>query len=200
MSPSRPRLLEHGYTLIELTIAAVPLALIALSLFAAFGFTVAFTRRGEQQVEAVQQARLALQFMAGELREGSTAPGAILVWSDDEGTVRDGLGFLTARVDGPGRPFITHPTGGPHWQQALYYLHDVTRRELRRITRGPSTLASPASWEEDPWSGGRVVATQVTRFRVNRQGDLLTLTVTVVLNPRNPPAETTLETAVRPRN
>ncbi len=75
MSPSRRHRPEHGYTLIELAVAAVPLALIALSLFAAFAFTVAFARRGEQQVEAVQQARFALQFLAGELREASTTPG-----------------------------------------------------------------------------------------------------------------------------
>jgi len=200
MSARRQRLPEQGYTLMELAVAAVPLALIALSIFGAFSFTVAFTRRGEQQVEAMQQARLALQFMAQELREASTFPGAIIIWSRDEGAAQDGLGFLAARVNGPGRPFITDPTGGPRWQQAVYYLHDAARGELRRITRGPSTLASPASWDEDSRNEGRVLAKQVTRFRVKRQGDLLTITLTVAVNPGNPPAEATLETAVRPRN
>ncbi|MBI5773256.1 MAG: hypothetical protein HZA89_05875, partial [Verrucomicrobia bacterium] len=51
--------------------------------------------------EAVQQARFALQFMAGELREASTVPGAIIVWSTDEGAAQDGLGFLTGRAKPP---------------------------------------------------------------------------------------------------
>ncbi len=175
--------------------AAVPLALIALSLFAAFGFTVAFARRGEQQVEAVQQARFALQFMAGELREASTVPGAIIVWSTDEGALQDGLGFLTARLDAPGRPFVIDPIGSPQWQQAVYYLYDATRGELRRVTTEPSALASPPSGD-----GDRLLARQVRGFRATRHGDLLTIALTVATSPGNPSREAILETAVRPRN
>ncbi len=191
---------EQGYTLLELAIAAVPLALIALSLFAAFAFTVAFARRGEQQAEVVQQARSALQFLAGELREASTAPAAIAVWSRDEGTAQDGLGFLTARTEIPGRPFVTDPAGVADWQQAVFYLYDAPRGELRRISRVPSALASPPSEEEGSGGEGRVLARQVTQFRATRQGDLLTITLVVRTAPANPAADVLLETAVGPRN
>lgn len=148
MSARWRRPTEQGYTLMEVVVASVPLALIALLLFAVFGFTVAFSRRVEVKVEAVQQARMALHFIAQELREASAAPGAIVIWSTEEGAAQDGIGFLTARVDGPGRPFVTEPTGTPRWQHAVYYLRDHARGELRRLTAEPTTLAPPPSWEE----------------------------------------------------
>ena len=200
MSPHRPPLGERGYTLMEMAIAAVPLAIIALSLFAAFAFTIAFTRRGEQQVEAVQQVRFALQFMIGELREASTAPAAIALWSRDEGAEQDGLGFLIARPEAPGRPFITDPAGVPRWQQAVYYLYDAAQGELRRITREPSLPASLPPGEDGPHGDGRVLARHITRFDVRRQGDLLTITLTVRTSPVNPTADVVLTTAVMPRN
>ncbi len=196
MSARRRRRSERGYTLAELAVAAVPLAIMALSLFAAFSFTVAFARRGEQRVEVVQQARLALHVMAQELREASILPGAIIVWSRDEGAPQDGVGFLTARADGPGRAFATDPPGVPRWQHAIHYLYDPTRGELRRVAAAPSGLAVPPSGDE-----GRVLARQVRRFRLKRAGDLLTISLTVAAPaPGTPSAEIVLETAVRPRN
>lgn len=196
MSARRRRRSEGGYTLAELAVAAVPLAIIALSLFAAFAFTVAFARRGEQQVEAVQQARLALHVIAQELREASVVPGAIIVWSREDGAAQDGVGFLTARADGPGRPFATDPPGVPRWQQAIHYIHDPARGELRRVTTAPAGLAVPPSGDQ-----GRVLARQVRRFRLTRAGDLVSISLTVAAPaPGTPSAETVLETAVRPRN
>ncbi len=122
-------------------------------------------------------------------------PAAIIAWSTDEGGARDGFGFLTARLDAPGRPFVIDPAGTPHWQQAVYYLYDATRGELRRVTAEPSVLASPTSGDT-----GRVLAGQVRQFRVTRQGDLLTIALTVAVSPGNSSAGATLETAVRPRN
>ncbi len=196
MSARRRRRSERGYTLAELAVAAVPLAIIALSLFAAFSFTVAFARRGEQRVEAVRQARLALHVMAQELREASILPGAIIVWSRDDRAPQDGVGFLTARADGPGRPFATEPPGVPRWQHAIHYLYDPIRGELRRVATAPSALPALPSGDE-----GRVLARQVRRFSVTRRGDLLTFSLTVAAAaPGAPSAETVLETAVRPRN
>ncbi len=182
---------ERGYTLMEIVVAAVPLALIALSLFTAFGFTVTFSRRGEAGIEAVQQARLALHLMANELREASAAPGAIVTWSRDEGAIQDGIGFLSARADRPGRPFATEALGTPRWHQAVYYLHDHVRGEIRRLTAEPAALAWPP-----PWAEGRVVARQVKHLRLERRGDVVTITVTV----GKPSGEAVLEMAVRPRN
>ena len=182
---------EQGYTLMELAVASVPLALITLSLFAAFGFTVAFSRRGEAKVDAVQQGRLALHVMANELREASAAPGAIVIWSRDEGAAQDGVGFLTARVDGAGRPFLVDDSGAPRWQQAVYYLHDPARGELRRLTVEPMVLTLPLSWEK-----ARLLARQVRRLRLERRGDLVMITLTV--GGRS--GEAVLEMAVRPRN
>jgi type II secretory pathway pseudopilin PulG len=97
---------ERGSTLLELAVALVPLALISLILFSVFGFTVTFARRGGAQAETAQQARLALQVMTQDLREASVAPGAIVVWSRTEGAAQDGIGFLTARPEGPGPPVL----------------------------------------------------------------------------------------------
>ena len=191
MIARRWRPTEQGYTLMEVAVASVPLALIALSLFAVFSFTVAFSRRSEAKVEAVQQARLALHIMATELREASAAPCAIVIWSRDEGAVQEGVGFLTARIDGPGRLFVIDSTGTPRWQHAAYYLHDHARGELRRLTAEPAALASPPSGAE-----GRLLARQVRRLHVGRQGDLVTITLTV----GRPLGEVVLEMAARPRN
>lgn len=198
-------LAERGYTLMELVVASMPLALVAFSLFAAFQFTVTFSRRGEAGVEAVQQARQALHVMANELREASAAPGAIVIWSREQGDAFDGLGFLSARVDGPGRAFVTDPHGTPRWHRVVYYVHDHVRGELRRLVAesmalAPTTLA-PTSLSLPPstagaGAAGRTMARQVKRLHPVRHDDLVTITLTVA----KPSGEVVLETAVRPRN
>ncbi len=189
---SGPRLPgERGYTLIEIAVAAVPFAIIALSLLAAFGFTVTFTLRSEAKIDAVRQAGLALQILAQELHEASAAPGAIITWSSDEGAAQNGIGFRAARENGPGGPFVTDPTGVPRWRHTVYYVHDPLREELRRIADESTTLAPPSEGE-----AGRVVARQVRDFRVSRQDDLVTISLTI----GKPSPETVLQMAVRPRN
>lgn len=182
---------EQGNTLMEIVAASVPLALIGLLLFSAFGFTVAFSRRGGVQVEAIQQARIALHLLARELHESSAAPDAIIIWSRNAGAARDGVGFLTARVDGPRRSFLTDSAGTPHWQQAVYYLHDGASGELRRFTGEPRAPASPQAWAK-----GRFLAGRVRRLHVERRNDLVIINLTVGV----PLREAVLETAVRPRN
>lgn len=186
----RRRTSERGFTLMEIVVATVPLTIVAFSLFAAFGFTVNFSRRGEAGIEAVQQARLALHFMTVELREASGARGAILTWSREDGAEQDGIGFLTARVEGPGRPFETDGYGTPRWQHAVYFVHDRDRGEIRRIV-GPATLEPPSVTVE-----GRIMARQVKEARFARHGDVVTITLTVA----KPSGAATLEMAVRPRN
>lgn len=182
---------ERGYTLMEIVVAAVPLSLVALSLFTAFGFTVSFSRRGEAGIEATGQGRLALHHLANELREASAAPGAIVTWSRGDGSEGDGIGFLSARADAPGRPFATEAFGTPRWQHAVYYIHDPARAEVRRIVGDPTALTWPPAE-----ASGRIIARQVQRFHVARQRDAVTITLTV----KQPFGETRLETAVRPRN
>ena len=184
---------ERGYTLIEVSVAALPFAIIALSLLGAFGFTIRFTLRSEAKIDAVRQADLALQVLARELREASAAPGAIITWAGDESAVQNGIGFLAAREDGPGRPFVTDPTGAPRWRHVVYYVHDPLREELRRIT-GTSTTLSPTPPSQG--EGGLVVARQVKRFRVSREGSLVAISLTI----GEPSPETVLQTAIRPRN
>ncbi len=191
MSAQERHRTEQGYTLMEVVAASVPLALIGLLLFAAFSFTVSFSRRREATMEAVQQARTALHLIARDLRETSAAPGAIIIWSREEGAPQDGLGFLTPRVDEPGRPFLTDADGTPRWNHAVYYLHDPILDELRRVTGESTALAPPPRWVK-----GQILAHQVSRLRAARQRDLVTITLTV----RGPTGETTVETAVRPRN
>lgn len=104
MSARWRRPTEQGYTLMEVVVASVPLALIALLLFAVFGFTVAFSRRVEVKVEAVQQARMALHFIAQELREASAAPGAIVIWSTERVPRRMGSAFSPPALMVPAAP------------------------------------------------------------------------------------------------
>ncbi|MDR7518380.1 MAG: hypothetical protein QN131_00145 [Armatimonadota bacterium] len=191
MSGNRARASERGYTLIELVAASVPVALIGLMVFSVFAFTAAFTRRSERQTETFQEARSALHLLAAELRESSTAPGALMVWSRDEGAPNDGIGFLAARAESPGRPFLTDGNGMPQWQEAVYYAHDRDSGDLRRITGDPATL-----WRPPHGAQGRLVARHIIRLRVQRREDLVVITVTVA----KPPGEPTLEIAVRPRN
>jgi hypothetical protein len=170
------------------------MALIALSLFAAFGFTVTFTRRVETEIDEVQRARAGLIFLARELSEASAGDGGVVLWSRGEDDAHDAVGFLSARTDGPGRGFVIDPGGTPNWQVAVVYLVDHTY-QLQRVTMRSSPLALPASAE-----GGQIVAKHVRRFRVRRDGDVVAITLVVAPDPKNPSATTTLETAVRPRN
>ncbi len=194
MSARRSRRTERGHTLLELAVAAVPLGLIGLLLFSVFGFTMAYSRRGEAGVETLQQARVALHFMAAELHEASAAPGAIVVWSRADGVAVDGVGFLTARAEAPGRTFAVETSGLPRWQNAVYFLHDPTRQELRRIAAeltGPSPLADEATR-----SMGRLLARRVKQMRVVRRGDVITISLTVAGSP----GDAVLETSITPRN
>jgi type II secretory pathway pseudopilin PulG len=182
---------ERGHTLIELAIALVPLTLIGLILFSVFGFTLTFARRNEAGVERAQQARLAMHLLAQELQEATAAPGGIVLWVRDAGDAYDGVGFLAARSEEAGRPFATTSGGRPRWQEAVYYLHDPASGELRRLTGDPERLgALPAH------TRGRVLASSVRRLRIERRGDLITISMSVAASP----TELSMRTAVRPRN
>jgi hypothetical protein len=170
--------------------ASVPLAVLGLVLFSTLGFTVAFSRRGEAQAEAVQEARAALQFLAMELRESSAAPNTVAIFAKDDGASRDGVSFPSARVDAPGRAFVASAGGAPDWRGSVYYFHDRDSGELRRFTAEPDILAGPL------WGNGRLMATHIRQFSVEREGDLITLSLTV----RTLSGQAVLQTAVRPRN
>ncbi len=182
---------QAGFTLMEIVIAAAPLLLFSLTLFAAFQFTLGFSRRGDEGVEAVQQARLALHLMANELREAGAAPGEIVTWSRADGDAIDGIAFLTARANGPGRAFATDVWGVATWRHAVYYVLDEQRGELRRVVTDPAPLPPPRADAE-----GRTVARRVKTLRLARDAGLITITLVV----RKPSGEAVLETAVRPRN
>lgn len=182
---------ERGFTLLEFAVAAVPLALVGLALVASFRFTVAFSRRGEEGADVAQQAQFALQRLTTELREASAAPDAIVIWSREQGAPFDGVGFLSARLERPGRPFTTDAGGAPHWQQAVYYLHDPSTRKVRKIIAEPASLAQPPVGQR-----GMVLARQVARMHVARDGDLMTITLVAL----RPSGEVVLTTSVRPRN
>ncbi|MGQ0571578.1 MAG: hypothetical protein ACT4P5_18915 [Armatimonadota bacterium] len=182
---------EQGYTLMEIVTVSVPFALLALSLFAVFMFTLTFSGRVGGDAEAVRQGRLTLQRMVNELRETSAAPGSIVIWSRDEGAAQDGVGFLAARVNGPGRAFRTDTEGTPLWDHAVHYFHDLARGELWRFTVEANTVSSPP-----PQTQGRLLAREVRRLRVGRQRNLVTVTLTI----GRPSGDAVLEMAVRPRN
>lgn len=182
---------QRGYSLIELAVASASFAIVGLLLFSVFVFTSRFAHRSEARVDAFQEARLALQVMASELREASVLPNALVIWSRDEGDANDAVGFLSARMEGSGRPFTTDIDGVPYWQEAVFYLYDSARGELRRLVAEPGALALPPLWEQ-----GRILAREVRRFRVARRQDIITVTLTM----GTPSDEIVLEIAVRPRN
>ncbi|MGQ0550543.1 MAG: hypothetical protein ACT4PY_12845 [Armatimonadota bacterium] len=134
---------------------------------------------------------LALHLMVNELREGSAAPGAVVIWFRDEGADYDGIGFLSARTDGPERAFATEPFGARRWHRVVYYVHDPAREEVRRLASDTSIGTEPPLVTE-----GRIVARQVKYMRLVRQRDVVTITLTV----EKPLGEAILEMAVRPRN
>lgn len=170
---------------------SVPLALVGLLLFSAFAFTMTFSRRGQAEAAVIQQARIALHFMAQELREASDESGVIRLWSRHDGAPYDAIGFLVARVDGPGRAVSTDDRGTMTWQGSANYVHDDARQELWRIT-GDTHLPDVISGV----AGGRLMARQVSALQTQRTPGLITVRLTVKL----PTGERVLETTVRPRN
>jgi hypothetical protein len=169
----------------------MPLAIAGLVLLAVLGFALGYIRRGEGEVSAVQEARVALHFLAMELREASGDSGATAVWSRADGAQRDGVGFFSARADAPGRAFAADSGGGPRWLQAVYYVHDPSSGELRRMLGPTGDLILP-----QPSREGRVVARRVKGLAVSRQGDLVTVKLTV----EGARADVILDVAARPRN
>jgi hypothetical protein len=182
---------EQGVTLLELVATAVPAAILGLVLLAVLGFGLGFIERGGRETSAVQEARIALHFLAMEIREASDDPRAIAVWRREQGAPQDAVGFLSARAESPGRVFAADADGSPRWLGAVFYIHDPSSGELRRIERPLGNLTVLPSTGE-----GRVVARRVKELEANLQRGLVTARLTI----EGARADVVLHVAARPRN
>lgn len=181
---------ERGFTVMELVVGLSLAGLVGTIFFAAWVFTLGFAGRGAAAANAQQMGRIAMATVARELREASSSPGAISVWSTADEAPVDAVGFSSARRDA-GEPFRIDVGGGPSWERISYFVHDPSAQVLRHQSQPwQEPLPAPSPQE------GRVVGRGIKAVRFARNGDLVVITLQVAVGR----GEIIFETAVRPRN
>lgn len=172
----------QGFSLLELQLALVLAALFGLAVFSLFRAGLALWQRDRQSI-GVGEAAMAMDVVARAIRETSGDPDAVRFWPNA------GVALRSARS--PDRSYAITAEGLPAWSGWVALVHDPDRLELRRVD-----LASPDDLSAPPREQGQLVARHVRSFAVARDGDRITVKMSVEANGRI----LTLQTAVRPRN
>ena len=180
---------ERGYSLIELPVALLVAAILALAIFGLFRAGLVLGQRRAHAI-AAGEAAIGLDVIARTMREGSRDPKAILIWPGGNGEDRhDAVVVRTAR--GEGGEYAVGGEGQPAWTGWTGFVHDAGRRVIRRVEfRRTESVPAP------PWEGGSVVVRQAQSFTVDRRGEQVDFTV--VLESKG--SVLTLRSVVRPRN
>ena len=179
---------QVGFSLIELQVALVVAALVALAIFGLFRAGLVLYERRVQTI-AAGDAAIALEVIVRTLRESSHDPGSVRFFLEDQGD--GGYGAVAVRSARTTDGFSLDEEGQPAWTRWAAFVYDARQRAVR-LVMFPGVDEVPAL----PWDGGRVVARQVKSFTVRREADRLA--VTMVLEGRG--TTLTLQTAVWPRN
>ncbi len=173
---------EHGFSLLELQVALVLAALFGLAVFGLFRAGLALWQQ-DRESSGVGEAAVAMDTVARVIRESSGDPDAVRLWPNAGIAMRSALN--------PDRSYATTSEGLPAWSGWVALVHDPDRLELRRVD-----LASVDDLSSPPREHGQLVARQVRSFAVGREGDRITVKMSIETNGRI----LTLQTAVRPRN
>jgi prepilin-type N-terminal cleavage/methylation domain-containing protein len=172
---------ERGLSLIELLVASAIAGILGLAVFGLFRGGLALWQRGAEAID-VGDATIGLEVLGAAIRESSHSMDVIQVGGDilvlRSGPLPDGDGTLAA-------------TGLLTFGGWVAFVHDRDRLELRRIE-----LATPDATANPLPGQGRLIARDVQGFAVERQGDRITVSMTIGRHGRS----VTLRTSIRPRN
>jgi hypothetical protein len=107
---------------------------VLLAIYYVYGPTFALNQRIDSRLSAQQDVRLALDRVARSLRETTTAPGRLKVYTEETGCAggyQGCIGFVTARGGDDCRGEFQLIDGAPNWQATLYLWRDTASNELR---------------------------------------------------------------------
>jgi hypothetical protein len=153
---------EQGYSIVDVLVALVMLALLLLSIYRLYIPTFALSQNLHEGLEAQQDVRLGLDRVSRALHETTTAFGRLRVYGPQAGCAgafEGCIGFVTARDTCTG-PFRL-VGGAPDWQATIYVWRDTESNELRLHCDAGSTFpvgAWPPPLEPHVVIGTRVVA------------------------------------------
>src|SRR5262249_39234996 len=138
-APSR----ESGYLLVDMIVGLSLFGFVLLAIYYVYGPTFALNQRIDSRLSAQQDVRLALDRVARSLRETTTAPGRLKVYTDESGCTggyQGWIGFVPPRGGDECRGTFRLIDGAPDWQATLYLWRDTASNELRLSCDRESTF------------------------------------------------------------
>ncbi len=171
-----------GMILLELLVGLSVSFLVVVLVGAVYVAALNMDRRG-RDLQDLGEVSVAMESLARELRRASRHPDGVVIWPrETDGITHDIVGVFSPQLK------TQNGEAGAGW---IYFVHDLPRRELRRIEQPGGNTAPLSSAGE-----GRILARNVSRFHVTRDGSLLEVTIVAVKRGRT----VRLETAIWPRN
>ncbi len=157
---------EHGFTLMELTIALVLSTIVLALVGSLFVASLSAWRRGSNLREAQIQASTVVDVMARDIRTASQAPSVTI---RPQLNIPEGETILSIASAGP----VGAPTGTGGEAVWILYLLVPERGEVVRqiVTPGPAGRVTPKDT--------RIVATGVQKVSVEQAGNGVTIEVEV---------------------
>jgi hypothetical protein len=158
---------EQGYSIVDVLVGLVLLALVLLSIYQLYIPTFTLSQNVHDGLEAQQGVRLAIDRVARALHETSTAFGRVRIYGAESGCAgayEGCIGFVTAR-DMQCSGSFRLVGGAPDWQATMYVWRDTQSNELRLRCDAGSTFPARA-WPpaQEPYTviGTKVVAASFT--------------------------------------
>jgi hypothetical protein len=161
---------ESGYLLVDLIVGLSLFGFVLLAIYYVYGPTFALNQGINSRLSAQQDVRLALDRVARSLRETTTAPGRLKVYTEETGCTggyQGCVGFVTARSDDCKGTFQLID-GAPNWQATLYLWRDTASNELR-LSCDRQTTFPVDSWPPRALNPFVVVGTRVVGLAVTLQ-------------------------------
>lgn len=192
-----------GYLLVDVVVGLGLLGFVLLALYQLYGSTFALSRDINNRLAAQQDLRLALDRVAGALRETTAVFGRLRVYSAEAGCAgayEGCLGFVTARDANCAGTFQLID-GAPNWQATLYLWRDTASNELR-LRCDPGATFPVVAWPPPTLEPYTVVGTRVVGASVTLQPASVAIALqeqAATLGTR-PPATFFNETIFLPQN
>lgn len=159
-------LTERGYSIVDVLVGLVMLALVILSIYRLYIPTFALSQNIHDGLEVQQDVRLGLDRVSRALHETTTAFGRLRVYAPEAGCTgafEGCIGLVTARDACTGAFRLVG--GAPDWQATIYVWRDTLSNELRLRCDTASTFPVevwPPPLEPHTVIGTRVVAASFT--------------------------------------
>ncbi len=166
--------------MVDLVAAMAIFAVVTAGIYQVFIPFLKMARSTNERLAVQQDARLAMDRMARDLRETTTAFSRLQIYGG--GTA---IGLVSARPSCTGAFTVDAVSGRPLWQAMIYIVRDAPSQEVRAYCDAGSTFAAAAPVTTAPY---RVLAgnVQTLTFTAGATGD----SVMIQLHERTPSGDT----------